>query len=63
MMLSNPGKLGLGDRIQTACRTLARTLATMDKSVDKAEANPQRFGVAAAELSDRRALQLAEAGF
>ena len=57
MMLSNPGKLGLGDRIQTACRTLARTLATMDKSVDKAEANPQRFGVAAAELSDRCALQ------
>ena len=53
MMLSNPGRLGLGDRIQTACRTLTRTLTTMDKSVDKAEANPERFNVAVKELADR----------
>jgi hypothetical protein len=53
MMLSNPSKLGLGDRLQTTCNTVLRTLNTMDKSVDKAESNPERFGVEPSELVDR----------
>jgi hypothetical protein len=56
MMLSNPSKLGLGDRLQTTCNTVLRTLNTMDKSVDKAESNPERFGVVREELADRCAL-------
>jgi hypothetical protein len=59
MMLSNPGRLGLGDRIQTSCKALGRTLTTMDKSVDKAEMDPERFHVNAGELIDRYAAHLA----
>jgi hypothetical protein len=53
MMLSNPGRLGLGDRIETSCKALARTLTTMDKSVDKAELDPARFNVDSDELIER----------
>lgn len=53
MMLSNPGRLGLGDRIQTSSKALARTLTTMDKSVDKAEQDPARFHVGPDELIAR----------
>ena len=57
-MLSNPSRLGLGDKLSASGRTLRRTLATMAKSVDKAEADPERFGVSAAELADRYAALL-----
>eukprot|EP00892_Ulva_mutabilis_P004262 jgi/Ulvmu1/2207/UM013_0053.1 len=54
MALSNPGKLGLADRMSTALRTLMRTLHTMDKSVDKAEQDPERYNVTIPELHTRR---------
>lgn len=53
MALSNPGKLGLADRLSTALQTLSRTLHTMDKSVDKAEQDPERYNVTIPELHKR----------
>lgn len=58
MALSNPGKLGLADRLSTALQTLTRTLHTMDKSVDKAEQDPERYNVTISELHQRFAFQL-----
>lgn len=54
MTLSHPSKVGLGEQIQGALALLKRTLYTMDKTVDKAEQDPERYHVTIRELHQRR---------
>ena len=53
MTLSHPSKIGLGDQIQESLALLKRTLYTMDKTVDKAEQDPERYHVTIRELHQR----------
>lgn len=54
MMLSNPARMGLEMKVVNTSKELKRTLVAMDRSVDKAEANPERFQLDTRELSNRR---------
>jgi hypothetical protein len=53
MTLSHPSKIGLGEQIQGSLAMLKRTLHTMDKTVDKAEQDPERYHVTIRELHQR----------
>jgi hypothetical protein len=53
MTLSHPGRLGLADYLRNSCKTILRTLATMNKSVDKAQMDPERYSLNKFELQDR----------
>jgi len=54
MRLSNPQKASLGDRLERDARDVVTTLAQMDRSVDKAAADPVRFGLTPPALAARR---------
>lgn len=58
MTLSHPSKIGLGEQIQGSLAMLKRTLYTMDKTVDKAEQDPERYHVTIRELHQRCATPL-----
>jgi DNA repair ATPase RecN len=50
----NAEKKGLQAELEDECQSLEYMVAEIDKSIDAAERNPQRFNLSQQELSDRR---------
>jgi hypothetical protein len=51
---NNAEKKGLQAELGDDCQSLEYMVAEIDKSIDAAERNPQRFNLSQQELSDRR---------
>ena len=51
---NNAEKKGLQAELEDDCQSLEYMVAEIDKSIDAAERNPQRFNLSQQELSDRR---------